>query len=83
MKERRQLCTETANIDSVPRLIGRIALIALTVLILWVLAKNCAVPPHSRDGKQTNGQGGNESTKGVPSVPEAPPKVGSGAAGDP
>lgn len=83
MKESRQLSAETAKIDSVPRLIGRIALIALTVLVLWVLAKHCAVPPHSRDGRQTNDQGGNESTKGVRSVFEAPPKVESGAAGDP
>jgi hypothetical protein len=83
MKERRQLCSETANIDSVPRLIGRIAVIALAVFLLWVLAKSCAVPPHARDGKQTNDQGGNESTKGVRGVRGAPPNVGAGAAGDP
>ncbi|MBI2964242.1 MAG: hypothetical protein HYY35_10845 [Deltaproteobacteria bacterium] len=83
MKDSRQLRAETARIDSVPRLIGRIAVIALTVFLLWVLAKSCAVPPHARDGKQTDDQGGNESTKGVPSVPAAPPEVGSGAAGDP
>lgn len=82
MKESRQHGAGTAKIDSVPRLIGRIALITLTVLILWVIAKNCAVPPRSRDGRETNDQGGNGSTEGVRDVPQAPPKVESVAGGD-